>query len=113
MSQCYMRLSAAEREEISRSIALGFRCRAIARQLQRNVSTLSRELHRHAPILTLIERHWPTVAPGILSDAHAVRERVLSSSSGACCNARMDISTAPSYRGYRFPVEIISHCAWL
>ena len=25
----------------------------------------------------------------------------------------MDTSTAPSYRGYRFPVEIISHCVWL
>ena len=25
----------------------------------------------------------------------------------------MDTCTAPSYRGYRFPVEIISHCVWL
>jgi transposase-like protein len=25
----------------------------------------------------------------------------------------MDISTAPSYRGYRFPAEVISHCVWL
>lgn len=25
----------------------------------------------------------------------------------------MDISTAPSYRGYRFPVEVISYCVWL
>ena len=25
----------------------------------------------------------------------------------------MDTSAAPSYRGYRFPVEIISHCVWL
>jgi len=25
----------------------------------------------------------------------------------------MDISTAPSYRGYRFPREIIAHCVWL
>ena len=25
----------------------------------------------------------------------------------------MDTATAPSYRGYRFPVEIISHCVWL
>jgi putative transposase len=25
----------------------------------------------------------------------------------------MDIYTAPSYRGYRFPAEIISHCVWL
>ena len=25
----------------------------------------------------------------------------------------MDTSTAPSYRGYRFPIEIISHCVWL
>ncbi len=49
MGQCYMHLSAAEREEISRGIALGFSCRAIARQLERSVSTISRELHRHAP----------------------------------------------------------------
>ena len=25
----------------------------------------------------------------------------------------MDTSTAPSYRGYRFPAQIISHCVWL
>jgi putative transposase len=25
----------------------------------------------------------------------------------------MDTSTAPSYRGYRFPAEIISRCVWL
>ena len=25
----------------------------------------------------------------------------------------MDIATAPSYPGYRFPAEIISHCVWL
>jgi putative transposase len=25
----------------------------------------------------------------------------------------MDISNAPSYRGHRFPAEIISHCVWL
>ena len=25
----------------------------------------------------------------------------------------MDTDTASSYRGYRFPVEIISHCVWL
>ena len=24
----------------------------------------------------------------------------------------MDTSAAPSYRGYRFPAEIISHCVW-
>ncbi len=32
-------------------------------------------------------------------------------SGGACFNADMDSS--PSYRGYRFPAEIISHCVWL
>jgi IS30 family transposase len=48
MDQCYTHLSAGEREEISRGIALGFSYRAIARQLHRNVSTISRELHRHA-----------------------------------------------------------------
>jgi len=25
----------------------------------------------------------------------------------------MDTSTAPSYRGYRFPCQIIAHCVWL
>ena len=25
----------------------------------------------------------------------------------------MEISTAPSYRGYRFPAEVISYCVWL
>jgi putative transposase len=25
----------------------------------------------------------------------------------------MDTSATPSYRGYRFPAEIISHCVWL
>jgi putative transposase len=25
----------------------------------------------------------------------------------------MDSSTAPNYRGYRFPREIIAHCVWL
>ena len=25
----------------------------------------------------------------------------------------MDTYAAPSYRGYRFPAEIISHCVWL
>src|SRR5689334_25128209 len=39
--------------------------------------------------------------------------KVLSSSSIPCLNAGMDIPTAPSYRGYRFPAEIISHCVWL
>jgi len=25
----------------------------------------------------------------------------------------MDTSTGPSYRGYRFPCEIVAHCNWL
>jgi transposase-like protein len=25
----------------------------------------------------------------------------------------MEISTFPSYRGYRFPPQIIAHCVWL
>lgn len=45
MGQCYNHLNASEREEISRGIALGCSCRAIARQLRRNASTISRELH--------------------------------------------------------------------
>ena len=48
MGQCYNHLSAAEREEISRGLALGWSCRAIARGLQRNVSTICREVSRHA-----------------------------------------------------------------
>lgn len=49
MGQCYNHLSAAEREEISRGLALGCSCRAIARGLQRNVSSICREVKRHAP----------------------------------------------------------------
>lgn len=43
---CYMRLSAAEREEISRQLAAGASVRAMARQLSRAPSTISRELRR-------------------------------------------------------------------
>ena len=43
----------------------------------------------------------------------SVGTQVLSSLRSPCLNAEMDISSAPSYRGYRFPVEIISHCVWL
>lgn len=48
MGQCYRHLSAVEREEISRGVALGCSYRAIALQLQRSVSTISRELQRHS-----------------------------------------------------------------
>lgn len=37
----------------------------------------------------------------------------LSSLPRLCCNGHMDNSTAPNYRGYRFPAEIISRCVWL
>jgi IS30 family transposase len=40
-------LSFAEREEISRGISAGHSCRAIARNLQRAVSTVSQEVSRH------------------------------------------------------------------
>ena len=40
-------LSLAEREEISRHVATGSSVRAIARQLGRAPSTISREIHRH------------------------------------------------------------------
>src|SRR5881394_3980380 len=40
-------LSLAEREEISRHLVLGTSVRAIARQLGRAPSTISREIHRH------------------------------------------------------------------
>jgi len=42
----YTRLSFAEREEISRAVAVGHSVRAIARRLGRAPSTISRELHR-------------------------------------------------------------------
>ena len=41
-------LSLADREEISRSLAVGRSVRAIARTLGRAPSTISREIHRHA-----------------------------------------------------------------
>jgi len=42
----YTRLTLAEREEISRQVAVGVSVRAMARQLGRAPSTISRELHR-------------------------------------------------------------------
>ena len=42
----YTRLTLAEREEISRHVAVGVSVRAMARQLGRAPSTISRELHR-------------------------------------------------------------------
>ena len=48
----YSHMSALEREEISRGLALGVSLRAIARQLGRNPSSVSRELSRNAE-----ERH--------------------------------------------------------
>lgn len=62
----YTRLTFAEREEISRHVAGGVSVRAMARQLGRAPSTISRELHR----ATLTPRtyraaaasHWASVA---------------------------------------------------
>ena len=48
MAQYYKHLDMFEREEISRGIALGVSLRAIARRLLRDVSTVSREIRRHA-----------------------------------------------------------------
>jgi len=47
MGKYYSDLSSMECEEISRGVALGCSVRAIARQLGRNASTLSRELRRN------------------------------------------------------------------
>lgn len=58
MGSCYSHLSAAEREEISRGLALGWSYRAIAQGLQRNVSSICREVKRHAPV-----PHWYRAAP--------------------------------------------------
>jgi len=44
--RCYRRLTFAEREEISRSLAAGASGRAIARQMARSPSTIARELRR-------------------------------------------------------------------
>ncbi len=46
--RCYTRVSGTEREEISRHLAAGASGRAIARQLGRSPSTISRELCRRA-----------------------------------------------------------------
>jgi len=48
MGKCYSHLSSMEREEISRAVVLGRGVRAIAKQLRRSASTVSRELRRNA-----------------------------------------------------------------
>ena len=71
MGQCYSHLNAAEREEISCGLALDWSCRAIARQLQRNVSTISSELKHHAA-----HSHLYQVAPAQRrAERHARRPR--------------------------------------
>ena len=47
MGKCYSHLSAIEREEISRGVALGYPMQSIARQLGRSACTVSRELRRN------------------------------------------------------------------
>lgn len=49
--RCARHLSLSEREEISRGIAQGLPIRQIATQLNRPVSTVSRELNRHGGLL--------------------------------------------------------------
>ncbi len=44
MGECYRRLRLGEREEISRGLAQGKSLRAIARDLKRHVSTISRDV---------------------------------------------------------------------
>lgn len=48
MGEFYSHLSAMEREEISRGVAMGYPMRSIARQLGRSACTVSRELQRNA-----------------------------------------------------------------
>lgn len=50
MSENYSRLSMAEQEEISLQLAMGESYRAIARQLGRSPSTISREFSRNVRI---------------------------------------------------------------
>lgn len=61
--RCYTRLTCTEREEISRYVAAGASLRAIARQLGRAPSTVSRELHRTGHVRLRYRRHhyraWP------------------------------------------------------
>lgn len=48
MGRYYSHLTAAEREEISRALALGHSCQPIARQVCRNTLSISREIKRNA-----------------------------------------------------------------
>jgi transposase, IS30 family len=59
MGKCYNHLSSVEREEISLAVASGSGVQAIARQLGRDASTVSRELRRNADRPT---RYRATVA---------------------------------------------------
>ena len=59
----YTRLTAAEREEISRQLAAGASGRAMARQLGRAPSTISRELRRTARLRLCYRRHQYRALP--------------------------------------------------
>ena len=64
-------------------------------------------------------RQRPGISPEMISEVkQALAKRgmslaALSSPRRLCSNGGMDTSTAPSYQGCRFPVEIIAHCVWL
>ena len=69
--RCYTRLTSAEREEISRSVAAGAGVRAMARDLGRAPSTVSRELARTGHVrLRYRRRHYRALS------AHRVAVRV-------------------------------------
>ena len=67
MRRCYTRLTFAEREEISRALAAGASGRAIARQLGRAPSTMTRELRRTGKrrLRTRRQRYRAAAAHGV------------------------------------------------
>src|SRR3989338_4854808 len=71
----YTRLTCAEREEISRLVAAGASLRAIARQISRAPSTISRELHRTGKRRLRTRRHRYRALPAHQLAASASQAR--------------------------------------
>ena len=90
------------------------RIRGALANLGRNIArnTVKRILHDHGiapapernqrtPWKTFLQAHWEGLAAAALS------------SCGRNWQSRLMTGPSPSYRGYRFPPEIISHAVWL